>query len=139
MITSICAVEYIKRVLNKTGKLQKVWLLILINFMMVAAIIAFGLAKNFAMAFSTYMSFYILRTTNNPIYRAWINENIDSNARATVLSAYAQIDSLGQILSGPLIGFIAYKTNTAVSIIASGFILSPVIALYFYLLKKSHN
>lgn len=139
MITSICAVEYIKRVLKKTGKLQKVWLLILINFMMVATIIVFGLAKNFTMAFSAYMSFYILRTTNSPIYRAWINENIDSNARATVLSAYAQIDSLGQILSGPIIGFIAYKTNTAVSIIASGLILSPVLVLYFYLLRKSHG
>lgn len=139
MITSICAVEYIKRVLKKTGKLQKVWLLILINFMMAASIIAFGLAKNFTMAFSAYMSFYILRTTNSPIYRAWLNENIDSTARATVLSAYTQIDSLGQILSGPLIGFIAYKTNTAVSIIASGLILSPVVLLYFYLLKKSHN
>lgn len=139
MITSICAVEYIKRVLKKTGKLQKVWLLILINFMMAASIIAFGLANNFTMAFSSYMSFYILRTTNSPIYRAWLNENIDSTARATVLSAYTQIDSLGQILSGPLIGFIAYKTNTTVSIIASGLILSPVVLLYFYLLKKSHN
>ncbi|SHI85387.1 MFS transporter [Lutispora thermophila] len=135
MIISICAVEYIKRVLRKTGKLQKAWLLILINFMMVATIIAFGLARNFVMAFSAYMSFYIIRTINDPIYRAWLNENIDSKARATVLSAYTQIDSFGQILSGPLIGFIAYKTNTAMSIIASGLILSPVVALYFYLLR----
>lgn len=137
MITSIIAVEYIKRKFNKTGRLEKVWLLIGINLAMVISIIAFGLAKNFAMAFSTYMSFYIVRTTNSPIYRAWLNENIDSKVRATVLSAYTQVDSLGQILSGPIVGFIALKTNTGTSIVASGLILFPVIILYIYLLKKA--
>lgn len=136
MITSIVAVEYIKRRLIKTGKLQKVWLLILINLGMVMSIIAFGIARNFTMALSAYLTFYIVRTTNGPIYRAWLNDNIESKVRATVLSTYGQVDSLGQILSGPVVGFIAMKTNTAIAIIASGLILSPVIILYFYLLKN---
>lgn len=136
MITSIIGVEYIKRKLNKTGKLQKVWLLIIINSIMVLSIITFGLAKNFTLAFTSYMSYYILRTTNRPIYRAWLNENIESKVRATVLSTYGQIDSLGQILSGPLIGFIALKTNTSISLVSSGLVLAPVIILYFYLLKR---
>lgn len=135
MVTSIIAVEYIKRKLNKTGRLHKVWLLIIINFMMVVGIVLFGLAKNFTMAFSSYLTFYILRTTNGPIYRAWLNENIESKIRATVLSSYGQIDSLGQILSGPLIGLIALKTNIATSIVSSGLILFPVIVLYLYLQK----
>jgi DHA3 family tetracycline resistance protein-like MFS transporter len=139
MITSIIAVEYIKRKLESTGKLQKVWLLIAINFIMVMSIVAFGLSKNFTMAFSSYLTFYILRTTNGPIYRAWLNENIESQVRATVLSTYGQIDALGQILSGPIIGFIALKTNMAVAVIASGLILSPVIILYLYLYKKSRS
>lgn len=136
MVTSIIAVEYIKRKLRTTGKLQKVWILIAINFVMVMAIIAFGLAKNFTLAFSAYLTFYILRTTNGPIYRAWLNENIESRIRATVLSTYAQIDSLGQILSGPIAGFIALKTNIATSIVTSGLILFPVVILYLYLFKK---
>jgi DHA3 family tetracycline resistance protein-like MFS transporter len=136
MITSIIAVEYIKRKLERTGKLQKIWLLIAINFIMVVSIIAFGLSNNFTMAFSSYLTFYILRTTNGPIYRAWLNENIESKVRATVLSTYGQIDSLGQILSGPIIGYVALKINMSVSIIASGLILSPVIILYLYLYKK---
>lgn len=139
MITSIVAVEYIKRKLEVTGKLQKVWLLIAINFIMVMSIVAFGLSKNFTMAFSSYLTFYILRTTNGPIYRAWLNENIESKVRATVLSTYGQIDALGQILSGPIIGFIALKTNMAVAVIASGLILSPVIILYLYLYRKSRG
>ncbi|MGV2941971.1 MFS transporter [Mesobacillus sp. LC4] len=136
MVTSIIAVEYIKRKLEKTGKLQKVWLLIAINLAMVLSIIGFGLAGNFTMAFSAYLTFYILRITNGPIYRAWLNENIESKVRATVLSTYGQIDALGQILSGPIIGFVALKFGLGLSIVTSGLILAPVVALYLYLLRK---
>jgi MFS transporter, DHA3 family, tetracycline resistance protein len=136
MVTSIIAVEYIKRKLEKTGKLQKVWLLIAINSAMVLSIIAFGLAGNFTMAFSAYLIFYILRITNGPIYRAWLNENIESRVRATVLSTYGQIDALGQILSGPIIGFIALKFGLGLSIVTSGLILAPVVVLYVYLLRR---
>ncbi|MBT2682254.1 MFS transporter [Bacillus sp. ISL-37] len=136
MVTSIIAVEYIKRKLEKTGKLQKVWLLIAINSAMVLSIIAFGLAGNFTMAFSAYLIFYILRITNGPIYRAWLNENIESKVRATVLSTYGQIDALGQIMSGPIIGFIALKFGLGLSIVTSGLILAPVVMLYVYLLRR---
>jgi len=139
MVSSLIAVEYIKRKLAKTGKLQKVWLLIGINAVMVAAIIAFGLARNFPLAFSTYLTYYIIRTTNGPIYRAWLNENIESGVRATVLSTYGQINSLGQIISGPLVGLIALKAGMAMSIVASGIILSPVIFLYIYLLRMERG
>ncbi|WP_226674917.1 MFS transporter [Mesobacillus jeotgali] len=136
MVTSIIAVEYIKRKLEKTGKLQKVWLLIAINSAMVLSIIAFGLAGNFTMAFSAYLTFYILRITNGPIYRAWLNEGIESKVRATVLSTYGQIDALGQIMSGPIIGFIALKFGMGLSIVTSGLILAPVVMLYVYLLRR---
>lgn len=136
MVTSIIAVEYIKRKLEKTGKLQKVWLLIAINSAMVLSIIAFGLAGNFTMAFSAYLIFYILRITNGPIYRAWLNENIESKVRATVLSTYGQIDAFGQILSGPIIGFIALKFGLGLSIVTSGLILAPVVIFYVYILRR---
>lgn len=136
MVTSIIAVEYIKRRLAKTGKLQKVWLLVAINFLMMLAIVGFGLAKNFTLAVSTYLTYYILRTTNGPIYRAWLNENIESRVRATVLSTYGQINSLGQIIGGPLIGFIALNASVSVSMVVSGLILTPVVILYLYLLIR---
>lgn len=136
MVASIIAVEYIKRRLAKTGKLQKVWLLVIINFLMMTAIVGFGLARNFPLAVSTYLTYYIVRTTNGPIYRAWLNENIESGVRATVLSTYGQIDSLGQIISGPVIGFIALKAGMAVSLVVSGLLLTPVVILYLYLLRR---
>jgi MFS transporter, DHA3 family, tetracycline resistance protein len=82
------------------------------------------------MALSMYLTFYILRTTNGPIYSAWRNQNIKSEERVTVISTY------GQIIGGPIIGFIALKTSISTAIIVSGLILSPVIVLFIYGLRR---
>jgi MFS transporter, DHA3 family, tetracycline resistance protein len=139
LIASILAVEYIKRRLEKTGQLQKVWLLVVINAVMVLSIIVFAMAGHYGTAFSSYLLFYILRTTNGPIYSAWLNENIESGVRATVLSTYGQLDAFGQIISGPIIGYIAYKTTMELSLIVSGLLLLPVVALFAFLLKKAKH
>jgi MFS transporter, DHA3 family, tetracycline resistance protein len=129
MILSIAAVEHIKRVMDKTGKLQNIWILTVINVFMVITIILFGLAGNFAMGLSTYMAFYMLRTINGPIFNSWRNKNIKSEVRATVLSTYGQMDALGQVIGGPIIGFIALRASIPTAIIVSGIILSPIVIL----------
>lgn len=141
MVVSVMVVEYIKRKMNKTGKLENVWMLTVINIFMVVAIILFGLAGNFSMGLSTYLTFYILRTTNGPIFSAWRNKNIKSEVRATVLSTYGQMDAFGQIIGGIFIGFIALKGSISLAIVISGVILSPIIFLLIYshkYIKRDH-
>jgi len=132
MLLSIAAVEYIKRRMEKAGELERVFALTLINVFMVVTMILFGLSGNFSMALAMYLTFNILRTSNRPIYNAWINENIKSEVRATVLSTYGQIDALGQIIGGPIIGLIALKASIPAAIVVSGIILSPVIVIFIY-------
>lgn len=137
MLVSIMGVEYIKRIMDKSGELQRVWILTIINAFMVIAMILFGMSGNFSMALSTYFTFYLLRTINGPIFNAWRNKNIKSEVRATVISTYGQMDALGQIIGGPIIGFIALKTSIHTAIVAAGIILSPVIALFVYESSKT--
>lgn len=132
MLISMLAVEYIKRRMEKTGELSRVWILTLINIFMVLAMILFGLSGNFILALSMYLTFYMLRTINGPIISVWRNKNIKSEVRATVISTYGQMDALGQIIGGPIIGFIALKTSIATAIVVSATILSPVIVLLVY-------
>ena len=42
----------------------------------------------------------------DPLYLAWINQNIESRVRATVISMSSQTDAIGQIAGGPLLGAI---------------------------------
>ena len=136
MLLSIISVEYIKRKLDKNKKLSNVWILLIINTLMVLAMVGFSLAGNFTLAFIAYLCKYILRSTNRPLYRAWINKNIKSNVRATVLSTFGQLDALGQIIGGPILGLIALKASIPTAIFVSSLILSPVIILFIIANKK---
>lgn len=139
MLLSILGVQYVKKRMERTGSLERLWVLTLINVIMVIAVILFGLSGNFGAALSMYFIFYIMRTTNGPIYRAWRNRNIKSEVRATVISTYGQIDSMGQIIGGPLIGLIALKASVSTAIMASGIILSPIIFLLVYSSRKDNK
>lgn len=132
MLLSIVSVEYIKRRMKKSGELDRVWILTLINIFKVVSMIIFGLSGKFSLALTSYLLFYTLRTANGPIYRAWRNKNIKSELRATVISTYGQMDALGQIIGGPIIGLIALKTSISTAIVVAALILSPVIILLKY-------
>lgn len=139
LFLSILAVEYIKRQLKNTKKLKKVWLLFIINILMFITLLLFSLSGQFYISASLYISFYIVRRINQPVYRAWINQYIEPNIRATVLSTYGQLDSLGQIIGGPIIGYIALKTNTSIGLLVSALIFAPVLIIYLYFIKKIKN
>ncbi len=136
MLLSILAVVYIKWRLQKSGKLEKVWLLFVINLLMVFALFFFAITKEIVVTASLYIVFYTVRRINQPVYRAWMNEHITSSIRATVLSTYGQLDSIGQVISGPIIGAIALNTSISFGIVISSILLSPVIIIYLYFIMK---
>ncbi len=99
----------------------------------------FALTRNFTLMLTAYLSINMVRTINEPIYNAWLNTHIDDNARATVLSVNGQLNSLGQILGGPIIGIIATKISVSIGIACTSFLLTPVIALYILSMLKDRK
>jgi DHA3 family tetracycline resistance protein-like MFS transporter len=136
-ILSIIAVGIIKRRLERTGRMYRVWVLVGVNALMIASIFAFGLATNFGYALAAYMSLYILRRVNSPIYSAWMNRNVESGVRATVLSTFGQMDAFGQIVGGVIIGIVAKQFSIAAAIVLAAAILCPVILLYIYAARRN--
>lgn len=79
-----------------------------------------------------------LRTINGPLYAMWLNRNIPSSVRSTVLSMNGQLDSLGQIAGGPVFGAIG-NVSIRLAIGAVGLVIGPALALYWrtaYMRKK---
>jgi MFS transporter, DHA3 family, tetracycline resistance protein len=50
----------------------------------------------------------VMRKANSPLLTAWLNSTATSDVRATVLSLEGQMDSIGELLGGPLAGWGAY-------------------------------
>ena len=78
----------------------------------------------------TYLLTCCLKTVNNPIFNARLNSSIENNVRATVLSANGQMNALGQILGGPMIGILAERVSVSTGIFYTGILLIPVVLLY---------
>jgi DHA3 family tetracycline resistance protein-like MFS transporter len=65
-----------------------------------------------------------------PIRSAWLNRNLASGTRATVISMTSQLDAVGQVVGGPPLGALANRTSTSTALVASAVVLSPAVLLY---------
>ena len=73
---------------------------------------------------------YSMRSANQPLYTAWINQSLQPSIRATVFSMSSQLDALGQIAGGPLIGLLGTAISIGAAMIASAATLIPALFLY---------
>lgn len=130
MVLSIALVQLLTKKLDLKNFRGIGTLLVWGNAAFVLSIAAFALAGNFTMAIACYLSLALLRRLNGPLHQAWLNRNIPSQVRATVLSMGGQVDSLGQIIGGPIIGIVATHFSVASAILLAAVILTPIPFLF---------
>ncbi len=124
-----------KRVDMKSGRAMARALFI-ISGLLVASLLGFALTGSFVVVVIMGWCIHILRAVGEPIESTWINQNIESNVRATVISMRGQVDAIGQIAGGPPVGYIGDVFGIRAALVTSAVILSPVLALYARLLRK---
>ncbi len=130
LLLTLGVAEVVRRRIDTNSHLGAVRALFVINTLLMVSVFTFGLAANFGMALAAYWSAYLLRRTDGPIFTAWINQSLDPNVRATVLSMHGQIDAIGQIAGGPLFGLIATAASTRTAMVAASLVLVPALVLY---------
>lgn len=129
MLLSVGAVE-IARSRIVTGLHASVARALLwISALLVAGLFAFALAPGFGLALLAYWLIYVMRSLIESLYTAWVNQRLDSRVRATVISMSGQVDAIGQIASGPLVGLVGISVSVQAAISLTGFILSPALVL----------
>ncbi len=136
MPISLLATEIARRRLDTTDHVTVARALLALNSFLITSIVAFGLAGNFAVALAAFWSASLLRKLNTPLYTAWLNQNVSSEVRATVFSISNQADASGQVLIGPILGWIGAAFSLRAAMVASALILSPALALYRHTLRR---
>jgi DHA3 family tetracycline resistance protein-like MFS transporter len=96
----------------------------------VASVAVFALAGWFWLAVSMLWLRTIAGVLAEPVTATWMNRNIDSGVRATVLSFESQLNAVGQVAGGPALGAVGNAVSVRAAILASAATLSPVVALY---------
>ena len=130
MILSAIVMHFMEKKLKDDDKNKNGKLLLCINIFYISFMFIFAITKRFNLMLIAYLATSTFRTINEPIFSAWLNGHIDDKARSTVLSINGQINSLGQILGGPIIGIIATNISVSIGIVCTSLLVAPVLVLY---------
>jgi DHA3 family tetracycline resistance protein-like MFS transporter len=136
ILLSLVAAEVVRRRMDTTDHVAVAGLLSASNALLIATVMLFALAGNFAVAISALWATQLLRRTNGPLQTIWINQNLEPSVRATVFSLAGQADALGQICGGPLLGVIAAAVSVRAGIGVAALFLVPALVLYARTLRR---
>ena len=139
MVLSISIAQYLRKKVDLKNFTGIGTLLIWVNSAFVLSVAAFALSGSFVLAMALYLSLALLRRVNGPLHHAWLNRNIPSQVRATVLSVSGQADSLGQMVGGPIIGVVATQFSVTSAILLAAVILMPIPFLYVKMRSRETN
>ncbi|MED3574823.1 MFS transporter [Cytobacillus praedii] len=103
------------------------------SLLIICSLIGFSYSSSIIGLISFYVVIQLARQIMHPLEEIWLNTVIpESSVRATFFSVKGQVDAIGQISGGPIIGGIASLFSIKTAIVISAILLSPVL----YLLKK---
>lgn len=136
LLLVVPAAEMARRRLAAGDQAALVRWLLAINAIMVGSLFVFALALRFPLAVLAIWGVSVFRSVSGPLYSAWLNKGLPSEARATVISMSGQIDAIGQIAGGPPLGVVANAFSTRAAMIGVGLLLSPALALYGVALRR---
>ena len=93
------------------------------------SLIGFAFSPILGLTLGAFLLIMIFRRVAAPLYTSWVNQKLDSETRATVLSISSQVDAIGQIAGGPSVGLIAKLGSVVAALATSGLLLSPALFL----------
>jgi DHA3 family tetracycline resistance protein-like MFS transporter len=128
MLLSILATQQVEKRLDANHAPSIARAMLWITVLLSAAIFTFAFSAALAISILAVTVVSITRNVMAPLYTAWVNQRLDSDTRATVISMSGQVDAIGQITSGPVAALISLSSVRAAITVAS-LLLTPALPL----------
>lgn len=128
MLLAILATRQVEKRLDANHAPSIARAMLWITILLSASILTFAFSPALSISILAVTAVSILRNVMGPLYNAWVNQRLDSDARATVLSMSSQVDAIGQIMSGPIAALISLASIRAAISMAS-LLLVPAVPL----------
>jgi DHA3 family tetracycline resistance protein-like MFS transporter len=128
MLLSILATQQVEKRLDANHAPSIARAMLWITVLLSAAIFTFAFSSALALSILAVTVVSITRNVMGPLYTAWVNQRLDSDTRATVISMSGQVDAIGQIASGPVAALISLSSVRAAITMAS-LLLMPALPL----------
>ena len=95
--------------------------------LLIVSILGFALSP---VLFLTVISLLVvgqLRGVAGLLQATWVNQKLDSRLRATIHSMFGQVDAIGQVFGGPIVGLAANIFSVRLAVALSSLLLSPAL------------
>jgi DHA3 family tetracycline resistance protein-like MFS transporter len=129
-LLSLLAMEFTRRRVNTQHPVALARGLLVLNALLLASVIGFGLAGTFVVALVAFWCVRVLRKVIDPLYMAWITVHAAPEVRATIISLSGQMDAFGQVTGGPVVGAIGVLRSLRAALVSTGVVLMPAVLLY---------
>ncbi len=108
-----------------------------LTVILILCLLIFALTPWLGLAMLAYWVIYVNRNLIGPLYTTWVNQRLESSVRATVISMSSQVDAIGQIAGGPVVGWIGSAFSVQAALSASALLLTPILPLYRRAMRQS--
>jgi DHA3 family tetracycline resistance protein-like MFS transporter len=129
MLLSVGANEVARRRIDLTDDLAVSRALSVVSVLRIAGVVLFGLTTSFGLAVAGYVTTEVFRRVTQPLFVGWVNRHVDPRVRATLLSMGGELDAVGQLTGGPVIGLVAQLVSLRAAMVTVGLTLVPALPL----------
>lgn len=129
-VTNFCGTEIARRSVNTNSHRGVAVALCVVDALSVVSVVGFALAGQFFLALAAFLLFTTVFGPRIPLEQIWMNQNLTSTTRATVFSLRGQVNSIAQIVGGPMLGLIATLFTTRTALVVAALVLAPTLLLY---------
>jgi predicted MFS family arabinose efflux permease len=110
--------------------------LYVLTLLHVVFLVLFGVASSFVWALVSFWAIQVILSISGPMFEAWLNQNIKSRSRATVLSIMSQTDAFGQAGGGPVVGLVGTRLSLRAAMVFSAILILPTLGVFAKLRGK---
>jgi DHA3 family tetracycline resistance protein-like MFS transporter len=129
-LLGIATTQIIRRRLDLEDRVMVTRSLLAFTAARALMLVGFALATNLAVAIGFLWVASVMRQAYGPVQRAWLNQSLDPDNRATLFSVDGQADALGQVVGGPILGVIASGVSIRAALVGSAALLGLAIPLF---------
>lgn len=95
----------------------------------ILCLLLFAAGRRFWFLLGVFLLTGLMRSLREPVLAAWMNEHVEERMRATVFSTSGQLDALGQIIGGPIVGIAAQQGSVSWGLACTALLLLPALFL----------
>ena len=123
--------EVVRRKIQLNKQSSSARTLFVIYSLMAVALLIFVLSDQFVFALATWVMINGFQNVGKPIINTWLNQNIPSSNRATVISMSSQTGMVGTLGSSTGLGAFGDRFGVRSALGLSGIFLLPIILIFF--------